>query len=101
MVKKTKKTGGGAQQAGSTKSFKKQRDIAFKKMLKALASNDKKEYEKQHDLYDRLSAGYNASMDDTQAELLDLAILEYRNKFSRDYRKGGMVLSTVDNRKKK
>ncbi len=96
-----KRTGAGAQQAGSVESFKKQRDTAYKRMLEALKSNDKKEYKKQRELYDRLSAGYYAAKDNTQMEKLDKAISENRKRFSRDYRKGGMVLSTQDNRKKK
>ena len=96
-----KRTGDGAQQAGSAESFKKQRDTAFKRMLEALKSNDKKEYKKQHEIYSRLSAGYSAAKDDTKMEKLEKTILENRKRFSKDYRKGGMVLSSKNNRKKK
>lgn len=95
-----KRTGADAQQAGSAESFKKQRDTAFKRMLEALKSNDKKEYKKQQEIYSRLSAGYSAAKDDTEMEKLEKTILKNRKRFSKDYRKGGMVLSTQDNRKK-
>ena len=98
---KLKRTGAGAQQAGSVESFKKQRDTAFKRMLEALKSNNKKEYKKQQEIYSRLSAGYSAAKGDTKMEKLEKTILENRKRFSKDYRKGGLVLSSKNNRKKK
>ena len=95
---KLKRTGANAQQAGSAESFEKQRDAAFKRMLRALKDNDRKEYKKQEEIYSRLSAGYYAAKDNTQMEKLEKSI---RKIFSKDYRKGGMVLSTIDHRKKK
>ena len=96
-----KRTGAGAQQAGSAESFKKQRDTAFKRMLEALKSKDKKEYKKQQEIYKRLWAGYYGAKDNTEMEKLEKFMLENSKKFSKDYRKSGMVLSSKNNRKKK
>ena len=98
---KLKKTGAGAQQAGSIESFKKQRDAAFNKALNALKSKNLKEYKKQREIYKRLSAGYYGAKDNTEMEKLEKFMLENSKKFSKDYRKSGMVLSSKNNRKKK
>ena len=85
---KLKKTNSGASQLGTTEDFKKHRDIAFQKMLKALENDDEKEYKKQYKIYRNLSAGASASKGNTQDESLNMTFLKNR-KIGNS--KGGMV----------
>jgi len=91
-----KKTGGGAQQTGSVESFKKQRDAAFKRMLDALESGDKKEYEKQYKIYRSLSAGTSAAQGNTSDEELNMEMVKNRKRFKkkRKFSEGGLVNHT-------